>query len=83
MEQLLVLFLIFTLGEDPAMKEKFKNFLKFYRENRELIAMIAKNGAPMSEERPAEIKTEPQKDEKNRPLDGAGDLFEELLNRLG
>ena len=81
MEQVLVLFLLFTLGEDPALRERLQNFLKFYRENRGLIAMMTENKAPMSETTPSE----PPQEEKKQPLGGAaGDtVFEELLNRLG
>lgn len=75
-----MLFLLFTLNENPAMKETLANFLKFYRENRELIAMLTKNDATMSADPPSETPQE----EKPRPLEGAANekIFEELLSRL-
>lgn len=75
MENLLVVLLLFLL-RDPAFKEQLSSFLAFYRENRDLIASLTKNEAPMSE-------VGPQKQE-NRPADGVGSLsvLEEALRRV-
>ncbi len=79
MEQFLVLFLIFTLNEDPALRERLKNFLSFYRENRELLAVMTKNEAPMSEGAPSETKNS-----SAAPFgENGAKILEDLLSRLG
>ena len=41
MEMLLLLFLFSTLDKNSNLKETLQSFLGFYRENRDLISMLA------------------------------------------
>lgn len=75
---MLLLVLLAYASGDPAMKENLRSFLSFYRENREVFAMLTQKDAPMSE-------TPPQEAQKNRPSEAKSDLkiFEEYLGKLG
>lgn len=83
-----MLFLLMNMGKNGEWKNSLDRFLKFYRENRELIAMVAggmgakqpaqaaagfSGGAPQPP--PAQTQT------KNRPPEENGDLnvLEEFL----
>lgn len=77
MENFIVLLLLFAMS-DPTFKERLTAFLAFYKENRELLAALTENKAPMS-------ATPPEKSEKeSRPKSEVGDLtvLEEYLRRL-
>lgn len=80
MESVLFMFLIFYIGENPALGEKLRAFLKFYRENRDLFAAFMQNEAPMSETKPSETKE--QTKSRPREEDGISGILEEYLNRL-
>ncbi len=78
METALLFFLLFA-SKDPELRETLRNFLSFYRENRDLIAAMT-NQAPMPESRPSEKP----KETDSRPPEEVGDraLFEKYLSRL-
>ena len=67
------------------MKESLNRFLCFYKENRELIQMLAstfgepKSGAPVQNE----AGEQPEKHKENRPREEVGNLniLEEYLRR--
>ncbi len=79
--EIILLFFLFAAQSDPAFAEKLRAFLSFYRENRDLVALLTKNGLPMSEAEHAE----PPEREEHRPntKDGAEKVLEALLNKLG
>ncbi len=58
METMLLLLILFTVNADPAMREKLRDFLSFYRENRDLIVAFTQNGAPVSETEPPKVQKE-------------------------
>lgn len=78
METLLILILLFAM-RDPAMRDSLNSALAFYRENRDLIAMLtnAKASAPTAPE-----ETDGQ--EKSRPHEeiGVSRILEEYLGGL-
>ena len=47
--EIILLFFLFAAQSDPAFAEKLRAFLSFYRENRDLVVLLTKNGLPMSE----------------------------------
>ena len=87
METLLLLFLLISLDKDPALKDSLRNFLGFYKENRELISAVLKqNGAPEAAEKEPckepDGKPSPPPAEKSRPeRDGSLRILEEYLKR--
>ncbi len=74
METMLLLFLLMMNG-DERTGESLKSFLKFYRENRDLISALS--ASPKEEPSPPE-QTE------NRPREEVGDLsvIEEYLKKF-
>lgn len=88
MENLLLLFALYAMENDPKMRETLRSFLAFYRDNRDLIAAFTKNEAPMSEtttfETPSAATSAEPAQEKSRPPEEAGNsaLIEQLLGRL-
>lgn len=79
METLLLLFVLSTLDKNTDLKQTLESFLRFYRENRDLVAMLAGGlgGAPAKTER-----SEPQKE--SRPPERENDsmkILEEYLKR--
>ena len=79
METLLLLFVLSTLDKNTDLKHTLESFLRFYRENRDLIAMLTSGlgGAPAKEADP-----EPQKE--SRPPERENDsvkILEEYLKR--
>ena len=89
MELFLLVFLLSQNG-DGDFKRSLRSFLDFYRENRELLTMLAgtirgdlsATSAQNPDEKPASpcIGSGAQ-DEKNRPQDGIGDVLENYLRR--
>ncbi len=81
MEPILLLFLLSTIDKNPDLKEKLHSFLVFYKENRDLFAMLAgaQKGAPEPE------KTPDTEQKENRPSqsekDGSVRILEEYLKR--
>ena len=81
MEFLVLLLLLFLAGDSRDYGRILKELLAFYRENRELISLLAKNfggtppAPPAPEEKPAE-----QGEEKDRPPE-ADDLLQQFLDR--
>ncbi len=89
MEILIFALLLFMSDERSDLKHTLENFLSFYRENRELISIIAESARaegeksdPIPAKRPEKEET-PQ--EKPRPFEGAGNasVLEEYLKRRG
>lgn len=87
METVLLLFLLMNFGKDGDAKKSLEKFLQFYRENRELIAMLAGGmnsplGAQTQTQTPPPPREEPKEEhEKSRSEDRSGnlDLIEEFL----
>ena len=82
MEPLLLLFVLSTLDKNNDLKHTLESFLRFYRENRELITMLAgKDGAG----KPPAKEPEPcaEKKESRPPVreNGSMKILEEYLNR--
>ncbi len=91
METLILLFLLISLDKDPALKDSLRNFLGFYRENRELISAVLKTspeglaaepgGAP-SMQSAKQPSAPPAAEKKSRPeQDGSLRILEEYLKR--
>lgn len=80
MEMLLVVLLLALSDKDPAVKEKLRAVLDFYRENRELLHALA--GNPSAAER-GEQK-EPEEEKKSSPTVSAESLriLDEFLKRV-
>lgn len=78
-----ILMLLLTLSDKNAdMKESLNKFLCFYKENRELIQMLAGTlSRPNGQNAPAENAE--RKHEESRPREEVGDLniLEEYLRR--
>ena len=74
MEMLIALMIVALSEKDPAFKEKLRSVLAFYRENRELLVMLAQK----SESCP------PPEAQKNSPAIGGDDLriLDEFLKRV-
>lgn len=84
METVILLFLLAMSDKNANLKETLESFLKFYRENRELIAMLSgglsAGGAPQSGQTPPPAGER----EKNPPSEGKTgslDIIEEYLRR--
>lgn len=82
--EFILLFVLFAAKSDPALSEKLRSFLAFYRENRDLFAMMTASGLPMSEKEPAKEPEETPVKEERRPTGGADaeKILEEYLRRL-
>lgn len=86
METVLILVLL-MMNYDERTRESLKNFLNFYRENRELIAAIAGRPAPSPNSDSAEVTqgTEHKAEQKeSRPEREVGNqaILEEYLKRF-
>ena len=85
METLLLLFLLIALDKDPALKDALRNFLGFYRENRELISAVLKqNGSQATAaEKPAAPQQPPaaEKQESRTERTDSLRVLEEYLKR--
>ena len=86
MESVILLLLLALSDKNETMKESLNRFLQFYKENRELIQMLATTiSAPSAEGPNADIP--PAKGEKeheeSRPQEKVGNLnvLEEYLHR--
>ena len=89
METLILLFLLVALEKDPALKDAFRNFLGFYKENRELIsAVLQQNDASgavahtaAAAPEAAEVSSATQKESRPRTKVGSLSILEEYLKR--
>ena len=88
MELILLVFLLSQNG-DGDFRRTLRSFLEFYRENRELLSMLAGTlrgdfSAPplQAPDKKPEPPREPRpQEEKNRPPEGIGDVLESYLKR--
>ena len=89
MELILLVFLLSQSGNGD-LKRSLQSFLCFYRENRDLLTMLA--GAARGDFSTPPLQNEEKKpesppkkcapqDEKNRPQEGIGDVLENYLRR--
>lgn len=81
---MLLLFVLFYAGSNPEGIRSLREFLAFYRENRDLISSFINNAAPMPESPPPKTE-EPQAEAKkeSRPEEaGKNGMIEEYLKRL-
>lgn len=85
----MLLLVVLMMNADSGSRESLKNFLRFYRENRELIAALSGQNpqdiVEKSEEAPT--KNRPQKEsveKKAEPQEEVGDpkILEEYLKRF-
>ena len=87
METLLLLFLLVALDKDPSLKDALRNFLGFYKENRELISTVLKQGAAQAapaapQQSPAAPNRPPEAEKESRPVqDSSLNILEEYLKR--
>lgn len=88
METLVLLCLLAYANGDDNFKQKLRSALDFYRENRELISMLIKNEAPMSETEPPQSAPKssetpkPSEAQESRPQSEAGNM-DVLIKYLG
>lgn len=77
MEEIVLLFLLMMLSGDEKTRRSMQNFLTFYKENRELLSLLANRPTP-----PVQPPKEP-KHEESRPREEVGPLgiLEEYLKR--
>lgn len=84
METVLILFLL-MMSQNGQWKKSLEEFLKFYRENRELIQMVTgnMNGAPPQAGRsPQSGQTPSEEQQKSRPEEvGSWSVLEDFLKR--
>ena len=85
METVILLLLLALSDKNQNMKESLNQFLHFYKENRDLIQMLAGTYARPAEGAPADIPpTKPDHGhEESRPREEVGNLniLEEYLRR--
>ncbi len=79
MEMLIVLFLMFYSQKEPAFRQKVEEFLAFYRENRELIALAlnmknTQTDANTADTGGSSTQKEEKSQEKNRHDERADNL---------
>ena len=81
MEPLLLLFVLSTLDKNNDLKQTLQSFLRFYRENRELVAMLAGKDGGSKPAQPSEPCAE--KKESRPPVreNDSMKILEEYLNR--
>ena len=81
----MLLLVLFMMNSDETSREKMKNFLNFYRENRPLITAIMQAQSGEIPENPQHIaQNTAEEAEKNRPPQEVGDpsVLEEYLRRF-
>lgn len=84
METLILLLLLTLSDKNGSMKESINRFLCFYKENRELVQMLANMFSNPNGGNGGSASEKPDfKHEENRPRDEVGDLniLEEYLRR--
>lgn len=81
--ELLLLFVLFTLNDDPEFKQRLHAFLGFYRENRALFASLMQKGeeTPPAEKADGEKADEEKESGKPKPAFDAS-VLEAYLTRL-
>ncbi len=68
MQLILILFLLSLNDKSTDLNETLKKALAFYRENRELISMLANGSFPAAQQEPqSEQKAAENEQEKDRP----------------
>lgn len=80
MEEIFAKLIYNAMGSDPSSREAMMKFLKFYRDNRPLFALLANLNAPT----PPEKKEDGQQiHSESRPEETAGSksVIEEYLKR--
>ncbi len=78
MEQMILIFLLALMSKDGKMKDTLQSALAFYRDNRELITMLA--GAQNASKEQEPQKTEEPKQEQSRPQSVGNDkILEKFL----
>ncbi len=82
METAILLLLLALSDKNSDMKESLNRFLCFYKENRELIRMLAGTLSQRDKET-VSADTESEKQQENRPPEEVGNLniLEEYLRR--
>ncbi len=82
METVILLFLL--MMSDERSKETLKNFLNFYRENKDLIATVANVRPSENAEKTADIAQNASEEKENRPREevGSNAILEEYLRRF-
>lgn len=81
----LLLAVLLMMNADEGSRETLKNFLGFYKENKELIAMLAGQKAETAESDGAQEKNEtPEAQTESRPREESGSpaILEEYLKRF-
>lgn len=91
METVILLLLLASLDKNPSLQNSLRNFLGFYKENRELLTMLARTaqgeGAPQpvqpAAEQPAPKQNEAgtAKEKSRQETVGSLDLLDEYLKR--
>lgn len=84
METLILLLLLTLSDKNGSMKESLNRFLCVYKENRELIQMLANTFSSQKDGNTEKAPEEPDhKHEENRPREEVGNLniLEEYLRR--
>ena len=79
MEMLILLFLLYLSQKETPVKESMDSFLKFYRENRELISMLT--SVLPKEEGNRDEKQEERAQKKSARTEPSLSALEAFLNR--
>lgn len=86
MDTMILLLVLFLSDKNGSMKDAVQSFLRFYRENRDLIMMLTNQ--PPAERRNAEKtedapRAEEREKEENRPQETVGSvsILEEFLKK--
>ncbi len=84
METLLLAFLLSEVNGNPALKEKLRSFLDFYRENRDMIALLMQNKDTMSKSETKKSENIAEQEKNFRPQSEVGnnDVLEQYLKNL-
>lgn len=78
--EILLLFFLFLAQNDRNAKDTVESFLHFYKENRDLIAMLTNAGS----DRPAPAPSPSEEDKKTDPPENGADpasILEAFLKR--
>lgn len=84
METVVLLFLLASLDKDRSLQDSLRNLLGFYKENRDLLAMIAgAAGTNAAQAASPQTPSPAAEQKKSRPLeeDGAVNVLEQYLKR--
>lgn len=82
MELLVLMFLLSSIESDPSLKRSLSSFLSFYRENRDLVAALAKGQTARAvSEETARAASPAEQESRPREEVGAVSVLEEYLRR--